>query len=223
MNDRIEINAKNNRGEITGQKNDSSVKIQIDQNLIDLRNDYVLNTDQKAKSYFVWVRHLLTVNAGVIVLISALAKDFFVANVTCTGLLIVALIFLLLAFFKGVSALVGETQFYDTKCTEILNDIANQENDTKHVVKSTHHPIVRPIYAEYANKSLFCFSMGMVSIVLYVVVYSLIKLLEDMSICPGLYFVFALVSLVVAYFGVSSKIKQYGFDWTQLDRKRENI
>ena len=238
MNDRI-INRNNDiKAPTQNDSNNSSITSNnvcidtpIDQKLNELQLNFIASSDQKAAVYFSWVKHILTLNTGVTVLIAALAQKFFTETSSCALCLIVVLCCLVLAFFYGALGLIGETDYHDAKCVGYLNDICNQERARKQkhkeVIQTRHYPFVNPKYANFANHALCFFSLGMASLVLYVVGYVLHKLLQSISLWNGWVdgvasVVFAGV-LIGAQFWIKSKINKNGFDWQRLEVIRERL
>lgn len=231
MKDVIKINAPNNSGIVDGKNsgviNNTIVEARIEQKLFELQEDYIANTDQKAAAYFGWVKHILTLNAGITVLIAALAKEFFTATASCILCLIVALGSLVLAFFYGALGLIGETDYHDAKCVGNLNDIFNQEREHKQVIPTRHDPFVNPKYAEFANHALCFFSLGMAALVLYVVGYVFLRLFQVVGIwnywVDGMTVVAFAGVLIAGRYWINNKIEKNGFDWQRLEGIRDRL
>ena len=233
MNDKIEIKAPNNSGMINGKNsgevnvNNTNIEAKIKQNLIRLEESYISNTEKKAVAYFSWIKHILTIAVGVLAFGSAMHKDFFTDSFTCCLCLVLAIVFLVFTIYNGLLSLMGEAAFYDTKCRNDLGDIENQERNKKSSVKTRHHPYVRPQYEQLANKSLFCFSMAMLALLLYMfgtlivnIVYKFYnnKLITEIITCSVFGIFFGLAS-----WHVSKKIKVVGFKWKSIDAFRHAL
>ena len=233
MRDQVNLNVPNNSGTAAGVNNGAINNISIEARIeqVELQVDYIANTDQKAAAYFGWIKHILTLNAGITVLIAALAKEFFTATASCVLCLIAALICLVLAFFYGIRGLIGETDYHDAKCVGNLNDISNQERErkSKHpkVIMTRHNPFVNPKYANCANQALCFFSLGMVSLVLYVIGYVLLRLLDGFGCwsiqTDGLTCAAIIGAAIGARYWINGKVKEHGFDWQRLEKTRERL
>lgn len=228
MNDKINIAASGNSGDIigknTGTATVSNQRLEIKENIVRLENSYIENTEKKAIAYFAWIKRVLTIAAGAIVFVSAMYKDFFKTSFTCCLCLMAALVFLILTIYNALLSLIGEPSFYDTKCRNDLGDLENQASSPTQPVKTRHHPYVRPQYEKLATRSIFCFSMAMLSLVLYIIGVFIFNILQKLRGDQLSVEIFILSVLVPTYWlswnYVSQQIRLMRFKWSSINYYR---
>lgn len=173
-------------GDAATPNNDKNAKLSIiignnnkqEDKLAKFEESLAWNTEKKAGSYFLWVKHVSTLAAGALAIVAAMYNGRFVDSVACFIYLMVTMIFFALALYHSLASLLGESAFYAAKCENVwlvINDRKMRKANNKTAIQNN---CIDEDYERRAQKALFWFVMGLSSLLLYVIVVFIFNMLQ---------------------------------------------
>lgn len=219
MKDHIDIDADNNSGNVSGTNNGVIINEPQKSVLFNLKEQitrYEDNSEKQLRAYYSWLKLIMSFSAGIVVVVAAWGSGMFYPKLSCVVVLIASMISIALNLAFGLLGLVGETQFFKTRCRSVVSDVENQLNNPETPLSpSMNKTRVRSEYEKYSRWSFLCFAATLLCLIFYVCNYSLSEFCKWNTTVDAFVTVIEAIALIVFVYKMNKKMQNWVVDWDE--------